>query len=62
MTLINQDTGESFSETKFSKELYDSINYGTMLKFENGEYIIDNNYLKDELEKTTDEDELIAKR
>lgn len=60
ITLINQDTGVSFSETKFSKELYDIVSYGTMLKFENGEYVIDNNYLKDEVEKTIDEDELIA--
>ena len=60
ITLINQDTGVSFSETNFSKELYDSVNYGTMLKFENGKYVIDNNYLNDEVEKTIDEDELIA--
>lgn len=60
ITLINQDTGVSFSETEFSKELYDSINYGVMLKFENGEYVIDNNYLKEEIEKTIDEDYLIA--
>ena len=60
ITLINQDTGVSFSETEFSKELYDSINYGVMLKFENGEYVIDNNYLNNEVEKTIDEDDLIA--
>lgn len=60
ITLINQDTGVSFSESNFSKELYNSVNYGTMLKFENGKYVIDNNYLKDEIGKTIDEDELIA--
>lgn len=60
ITLINQDTGVSFSETEFSKELYDSLNYDTILKFENGRYVIDNNYLKDKVEKTIDEDELIA--
>lgn len=60
ITLINQDTGVSFSETNFSKELYDSVDYGTMLKFENGKYVIGNNYFKDEVEKTIDEDELIA--
>ena len=60
ITLINQDTGVSFSETDFSKELYDSLNYDTILKFENGRYVIDNNYLKDKVEKNIDEDELIA--
>lgn len=60
ITLINQDTGVSFSETNFSKELYDSVDYGTMLKFENGKYVIDNNYLKEKIEKTIDEDDLIA--
>lgn len=60
ITLINQDTGVSFSETNFSEELYNSVDYGTMLKFKNGKYVIDNNYLKDEVEKTIDEDELIA--
>lgn len=60
ITLINQDTGVSFSETNFSKELYDSLDYGKMLKFKNGKYVIDNNYLKKEVEKTIDEDELIA--
>lgn len=59
ITLINQDTGVSFSETNFSEELYNSVDYGTMLKFKNGKYVIDNNYLKDEVEKTIDEDELI---
>ena len=60
ITLINQDTGVSFSESDFSKQLYNSLDYGTMLKFENGKYVIDNNYAKDEVEKTIDEDELIA--
>lgn len=60
ITLINQDTGVSFGETNFSKELYDSVNYGTILKFENGKYVIDNNYLKNEVYKTIDEDELIT--
>jgi len=60
ITLINQDTGVSFSETNFSEELYNSIDYGTMLKFENGVYVIDNNYLNNIVEKVIDEDELIA--
>lgn len=59
ITLINQDTGVSFSETNFSEELYNSVDYGTMLKFKNGKYVIDNNYSKDKIEKTIDEDELI---
>lgn len=62
ITLINQDTGVSFSESDFSKQLYDSLDYGTMLKFENGKYVIDNNYSEDEAEKTIDEDELIAQK
>ena len=60
ITLINQDTGVSFSESNFSNQLYDSLDYGTMLKFENGKYVIDNNYSENEVEKTIDEDELIA--
>lgn len=59
ITLINQDTGVSFSETNFSEELYNSVDYGTMLKFKNGKYVTDNNYSKDKIEKTIDEDELI---
>lgn len=59
ITLINQDTGVSFSETNFSEELYNSVDYGTMLKFKNGKYVTDNNYSKDKIKKTIDEDELI---
>ena len=61
ITLVNQDTGVSFSESDFSKQLYDSLDYGMMLKFDNGKYVIENNYFKDKTEKNIDEDELIAK-
>lgn len=61
ITLINQDTGVSFSEYEFSKELYDSLHYGNMLKFENGKYHIENDYLENKQEKIIDEDELIEK-
>lgn len=61
ITLINQDTGVSFSEYEFSKELYDSLHYGNMLKFENGKYHIEDDYIENKQEKTIDEDELIEK-
>ena len=60
VTLINQDTGVRFGETTFSKEFYDSLSYGMMLKYEHGKYVIDNNYLNNETKKIIDEDELIA--
>ena len=60
VTLINQDTGVRFGETTFSKEFYDSLSYGMMLKYEHGKYVIDNNYLNNEVQKIIDEDELIA--
>lgn len=62
ITLINQDTGVSFGETEFSKEFYNTLNCGTMLKFINGKYVIDNNYSKSEVVKTIDEDELIEQK
>lgn len=61
ITLINQDTGVSFSEYEFSKELYDSLHYGNMLKFENGKYHIEDDCIENKQEKTIDEDELIEK-
>lgn len=61
ITLINQDTGVSFSESEFTRELYDSLEYGTMLKYENGNYVIDNKYSKNEIIQTIDEDELVSK-
>ena len=60
VTLINQDTGVRFGETTFSKEFYDSLSCGMMLKYEHGKYVIDNNYLNNETKKIIDEDELIA--
>ena len=60
VTLINQDTGVRFGETTFSKEFYDSLSYGMMLKYEHGKYVIDNNYLNNEAKKIIDEDDLIA--
>ena len=60
VTLINQDTGVRFGETTFSKEFYDSLSYGMMLKYEHGKYAIDNNYLNNEVQNIIDEDELIA--
>lgn len=60
VTLINQDTGVSFGETTFSKEFYDRLSCGMMLKYEHGKYVIDNNYLNNETKKIIDEDELIA--
>ena len=60
VTLINQDTGVRFGETTFSKEFYDSLSPGMMLKYEHGKYVIDNNYLNNETKKIIDEDELIA--
>ena len=60
VTLINQDTGVRFGETTFSKEFYDSLSPGMMLKYEHGKYVIDNNYLNNETKKIIDEDKLIA--
>lgn len=51
VTLINQDTGVRFGETTFSKEFYNSLSPGMMLKYEHGKYVIDNNYLNNETKK-----------
>lgn len=51
VTLINQDTGVRFGETTFSKEFYNSLSPGMMLKYEHGKYVIHNNYLNNETKK-----------
>lgn len=57
--LINQDTGVCFKEYDYTKDFLHKLESGMMLKYQNGEYIIDNNYNGLQIEEKIDDNTLI---